>query len=152
VILVVASTALGALVTVLTGTEPGTVLSVFLIAGTAAAVLAVRPGAVYLIIPLPALAYVVAAAVAGLIHDQATGTSRTALAVGAAQWAASGFLAMAAATVLAIAAAAARWPGRGRDPQGPGRAPPATRARRPGHAPAPRRPGRGAGFRFPDGP
>jgi hypothetical protein len=133
---------------VLTGSEPGTVLSVFLIAGTAAAVLAVRPRAVYLIIPVPALAYVVAAVVAGLIHGQASSTSRTALAVSAAQWAASGFLAMAAATVLAIGAAAARWPGRGQDP---GRAPPATRAGRAGHASAPRHPGRGASYRFPDG-
>jgi hypothetical protein len=136
---------------VLTGSEPGTVLSVFLIAGTAAAVLAVRPRAVYLIIPVPALAYVVAAVVAGLIHGQASSTSRTALAVSAAQWAASGFLVMAAATVLAIGAAAARWPGRGQDPRDPGRAPPATRAGRAGHASAPRHPGRGASYRFPDG-
>ena len=85
-------------------------LGVFLLAGTATAVLAVRPRAAYLIIPVPALAYVVAATIAGLIHDRADDTSHTALAIRAAQWIASGFLAMTAATLLAIAVTAARWP------------------------------------------
>jgi hypothetical protein len=106
--------ALGALVTVLAKTEPGSVLGVFLVAGTVIAALAVRPGSVYVIIPVPGLAYVAAATMAGLIHDRASDTSLTGLAVHAAQWIASGFLAMSVATLLAIAVTAARRPGRDR--------------------------------------
>ena len=64
--------------------------------------IAVRPRAVYLIIPVPALAYLAAAILAGLIHDHAADTSHVALAVSAAQWIAGGFFMMAAATVLAM--------------------------------------------------
>ena len=108
----IGAAALGALVTVLTGSGPGYVLGAFLIAGTAAAALAVRPRGVYLIIPVPALAYVVAAATAGLIqaNEQAAGTSLTALAVSAAQWIASGFPAMTVATIVAIAVTVTRRP------------------------------------------
>jgi len=123
---VIGCAALGGLVTVVEGREPGSVLGVFLVAGTAIAALAVRPRAVYLIIPVPALAYVVVATIVGLIHDRATDTSLTSLAVHAAQWIASGFVAMAAATLLATAVTAARWPGRGHGPgdSGPRRPPP----------------------------
>jgi hypothetical protein len=116
VFLVIGCAALGTLVTVVTRTEPGPVLGVLVVAGTAAAALAVRPRAVYVIIPVPALAYVVAASVAGFVRDGASDTSLTGLAVHAAQWIASGFLAMSVATLLAIAATAVRWPrsGRGR--------------------------------------
>ncbi len=132
--------ALGALVTVLTRTEPGNVLAVFLVAGTVAAALAVRARAVYLIIPVPALAYVVAATIAGLIHDRATNTSLTALAIGATQWIASGFVAMTAATLLAIAMTAARWPKRRRGPRGPSYRPPTARTGSPRRPPVARSP------------
>ena len=112
VFLVIGCAALGTLVTVVTRTEPGSVLGVLVVAGTAAAALAVRPRVVYVIIPVPALAYVVAASIAGFVHDRASDTSLTGLAVHAAQWIASGFLAMSVATLLAIAATAVRWPRR----------------------------------------
>jgi hypothetical protein len=118
---------LGMLATILTGSEPGVVLDAFLIAGTVTAGLAVRPGAVYLIIPVPALAYVVTATIAGLIRDRATDTSLTGLAVHMVQWIASGFLAMTAATILAIAITVARWPTARRRRAG-WRSPPAARA------------------------
>ena len=102
--------ALGAAATAATGSEPGFVLGLLVVAGTAAAARAVRPRAVYRIIPVPALAYVAAAVIAGLIRDRATDTSLTALAISAAQWIASGFLAMTAATVLAIVMTTARLP------------------------------------------
>jgi hypothetical protein len=98
----------GLLVTLLAGREPGPVLGIFLLAGTAAGALAVRPRAAYLIIPVPALAYLAAAIVAGLVHDRAADTSHTALVISAVQWIASGFLAMSAATLLAIVVAVAR--------------------------------------------
>ena len=53
--------------------------------------------------------YVVTATVAGLAGDREAGSSHAALAVSAAQWTASGFLPMTAATVLAIAVTAIRW-------------------------------------------
>ena len=132
--------ALGAAATAATGSEPGFVLGLLVVAGTAAAARAVRPRAVYRIIPVPALAYVAAAVIAGLIGDRATGTSLTALAISAAQWIANGFLAMTAATVLAIVMTAARWPGNRRGPRGPGHRPPAAGAGRPRRPPAARSP------------
>jgi hypothetical protein len=109
VCLVVGSAAVGALLTALARREPGVVLGVLLVAGTLVATLAVKPRAVYRIIPVPALSYLVAAVLAGMIHDRANGTSSTALAVGATQWIASGFVAMTTATILAIVIAVVRW-------------------------------------------
>jgi hypothetical protein len=109
VLLLLGFAAVGAAVTIGRQSEPGVVLDGFVLAGTAVAALIVRPRAVHVIIPMPALAYLVAASVAGLIHDRAVDTSRTALIASATQWFASGFIAMAAATVLAIAITAARW-------------------------------------------
>jgi hypothetical protein len=132
---VISGAAVGGLVTAATGNAPGLALGVFVIGGTAAAVLAVRPRSVYVIIPVPALSYMVAATAAGLVDlkGQAVGASLTTFAVSAAQWMASGFLAMATATLLAIAAAAARWPFRRPVPRGPGNPPPNARAGRPRH-------------------
>jgi hypothetical protein len=126
---------LGGLVTAATASTPGLALGVFVIGGTAAAVLAVRARSVYLIIPVPALSYMVAAVAAGLVnlHGQASGVSVTTLAVSAAQWMASGFFAMTTATLLAIAAAVARWPFRRPAARGPGKPPPNARAARPRH-------------------
>lgn len=101
--------ALGALITVLAGTGPGPVLGVSLVTATLAAALAIQPRAVYRIIPVPALAYAATATVAGVIGDRVASASHTALAVGAAQWIASGFLPMTTATLLAIAVTAIRW-------------------------------------------
>jgi len=137
---VIGGAAIGSLLTAASGNAPGLALGIFVIGGTAAAVLGVRPRSVYLIIPVPALSYMVAATAAGLVEikGQAAGASLTTLAVGAAQWMASGFLAMATATLLAIATAAARWPfrrpaPRGPDPRGPGYPPPNVRGGRPRH-------------------
>ncbi len=111
-LLVAGAAALGLAGTVATHTAPGVLLGLCLIGGTALAALAVRPGAVYLLIPVPPLAYLVAATVAGVFGGSAAGTSRSALAVSGAQWLASGFVAMATASALAAALAvtrALRW-------------------------------------------
>lgn len=97
------SAALGLIVTVVAGREPGDLLGVFLIAGTLVAGLAVRTEAVHLMIPVPPLAFLPASLIAGLIHDRATDGSTSALAVSALQWMAGGFLTMTAATLLALA-------------------------------------------------
>jgi hypothetical protein len=109
VCVVIGSAALGALITAVTNQEPGAVLGFFLILGTLIAAVAVRPRSGYLIIPVPALAYLVAALIAGLIHDRATDGSRTTLVINGVQWIAGGFLAMAAATLLVILIATIRW-------------------------------------------
>ena len=100
---------LGMVITVLAGSEPGWILGIFLIAGTIVAALAVRPGASYLIFPVPALAYAVTAAVAGLIHNHDADISRTALVLHAGQWIAAGFIPMTVATALAVLIAGFRW-------------------------------------------
>lgn len=100
--------ALGAAATVAASSQPGLILGGFVLAGTVIAVLGVEPLCAHLIIPVPVLAYVAAALLAGLLQSQATGTSLTALALGAAQWIAHGFFPMAAATALAAALTAYR--------------------------------------------
>jgi Domain of unknown function (DUF6542) len=103
VAIVAAGAALGALMTAMTGGQPGTLLGVFLIAGTLAAALAVRPGAAHLIVPAPPLAYLAGATAAGLFVMPAGTMSRTGLAVSVLQWMAHGFLEMLIATGAALA-------------------------------------------------
>src|SRR5579863_8257879 len=109
VAIVAASTALGASATMLTGKEPGSILGIFVIIGTLAATVAVRPQAGRILLPVPALAYLVAAMVTGVIYDHSADVSKTALAVDAAQWIANGFVAMLIATLLAAAVVTVRW-------------------------------------------
>jgi hypothetical protein len=117
--IVAGSAALGALVTVMAGSDPGVLLCLIIIIGTICAALAVKPRVVYKVIPAPVLAYLIAAMITGMIHDGAAGSSLTALALGAAQWIASGFIAMIIATLLTIAIALARLRGsRGTDNPG----------------------------------
>ena len=92
-----------------TRSAPGFLLGLFVVAGTVVAALAVRPRAGRMIFPVPVLSYLVGALVSGFIYNRAAGTSKTALAIGAAQWIADGFFAMALATALAIAIITARW-------------------------------------------
>jgi len=100
---------IGAVATVASHREPGQALGAFVIAGTLAAATIVRARSAYAIIPVPALAYAVAAGVAGSVHDRAADTALTALAVNAAQWIAGGFVAMILATALAVLITLARW-------------------------------------------
>ena len=106
--IVVIAAALGALVSVATKHEPGPLLGGFVVAGSLIAVLAVRPRSAYLMIPVPALCYLVSALAAGLARNHSASSS-SALTVNAAQWIANGFLTMAAATVVAIVITAGRW-------------------------------------------
>lgn len=106
---IIAAALLGAAVTAISGRDPGLILGVFVIVGTVIAATIVRLRAVYIIFPVPALAYVAAAVIAGLIHDRATDTSNTGLALNGVQWIAAGFVTMITATILAIVIAAGRW-------------------------------------------
>jgi hypothetical protein len=109
VLIVLVAALLGAGFTVASHSDPGRALGIWVAAGTVAASTIVRARSAYAIIPVPALAYASAAAIAGLVHDRAADISRTALTVGATQWIASGFDAMTAATTLAALVALVRW-------------------------------------------
>jgi hypothetical protein len=128
VCLIVGSTAIGVIATMVTGRAPGLMLGVFVVIGTVVAALAVRPPAGRLIFPVPVLAYVVGALIAGIIYNRSADVSKTAVAIGAAQWIANGFFPMAVATAAAIVLIVVRWyfwrRGRKAGPAGgPGRRP-----------------------------
>jgi hypothetical protein len=108
VCIIVASAAFGTIATMVTRSAPGFLLGLFVEAGTVVAALAVRPRAGRMIFPVPVLSYLVGALISGFVFNR-SGTSKTALAIGAAQWIANGFFAMALATVLAIAIITTRW-------------------------------------------
>jgi hypothetical protein len=109
VCVIVGSTAIGVIATMATGRAPGSILGAFVVIGTIVAALAVRPRAGRLIFPVPVLAYLVGALVAGIIYNRSDDASTTADAIGAAQWVANGFFAMAFATAAAIVLITVRW-------------------------------------------
>jgi hypothetical protein len=122
--IVAASALLGAIITIVLRRDPGTLLGVFVIAGTLVAGLAVRPRSARLIIPAPTLSYVVSASIAGAVNDRSADTSHLADLVHAGTWIASGFLAMTMATIMAIVITGLRlyldWRTRPRRPKGAG--------------------------------
>ena len=138
VCVIVGSAVIGTVATIVTKAQPGSVLGLFVLAGTVAAALTVQPRTGRLIFPVPALSYLIAALAAGVVYDRAA--DKTQIAVGAAQWIASGFFVMVLSTLLAVALTTVRWYMWRRDQRGPA-APdrPATAPRPP--AGPPRRPG-----------
>ncbi|MFZ0186868.1 MAG: DUF6542 domain-containing protein [Streptosporangiaceae bacterium] len=111
------SAVIGAVATIMTRAEPGSVLGLSVLAGTVAAALTVQPRTGRLIFPVPALSYLTAALVSGVVYDRSS--NKTELAVGAAQWIADGFFVMVLATLLAIALTTVRWLMWRRDQPGP---------------------------------
>lgn len=93
---------IGAVGTVATHREPGFLLGVTIIVGSCVTALCIRRRSVYLLIPLPALTYLVLSVVTGYIHDRGLGTSKTALAGDITQWLAGGFMSIVLATVLVL--------------------------------------------------
>jgi hypothetical protein len=108
---------IGAIATIVTKSQPGSVLGLSVLAGTVAAALTVQPRTGRLIFPVPALSYLIAALGAGVVYDRSA--DKTQIAVGAAQWIASGFFVMVLATLLAIALTTVRWFMWRRDQPGP---------------------------------
>jgi hypothetical protein len=150
VCVIAGSAAIGAAATIVTHNQPGSMLGLFVLAGTVAAALTVQPRTGRLIFPVPALSYLVAALVAGVAYDRSA--DKTVIAVGTAQWIANGFFVMVLATLLAIALTTVRWfmwRRDQRDPaapdravqQGPSAGPPRTSAGPPRPPTAPRPPG-----------
>jgi hypothetical protein len=109
VLIVTVGAGVGAFATMITAGEPGTLLGVVLIAGALAGVLAVQPKAAYRLVPVPALAGFAAAMLAGVVHDRAVDTSHTEMALNALGWMSGGFVALAAATVVTLVVAVARF-------------------------------------------
>jgi len=114
---IVGSGVIGAVATIMTRAEPGSVLGLSVLAGTVAAALTVQPRTGRLIFPVPALSYLFAALASGVAYDRSS--NKTELAVGAAQWIANGFFVMVLATLLAIALTTVRWLMWRRDQRGP---------------------------------
>ncbi|HXT94161.1 MAG TPA: DUF6542 domain-containing protein [Trebonia sp.] len=141
---------LGIIFTVLADQEPGNLLGFFIIMGAIAAVLGIQRGKVYLLFPVPALAFFVAAAVAGKVHDAKLGSSTAGTAAGLTQWIAGIFFPAVVATILVLLIGGGRWLlGRqlitGQSMLAPGGPPPRAprpAAREPRPAPRPRRPAR----------
>ena len=107
VCVIVGSALIGAIATIVTKSQPGSVLGLFVLAGTVAAALTVQPRTGRLIFPVPALSYLIAALASGVAYDRSA--NKTEIAVGAAQWIANGFFVMVLATLLAIALTTVRW-------------------------------------------
>jgi hypothetical protein len=91
------------------GKDPGFLLSLFIIVGAVVATLGIRPGAVYLLFPLPAFAFFVGAVITGKIHDRSLASSTLGEAAGFTQWIAGIFIPMCAATILVLVIGGARW-------------------------------------------
>jgi hypothetical protein len=104
---IVGSAAIGTVGTIVTRAQPGSVLGLFVLAGTVAAALTVQPRTGRLIFPVPALSFLIGALASGAVYDRST--NKTELAVGAAQWIANGFFVMVLSTLLAIALTTVRW-------------------------------------------
>jgi hypothetical protein len=108
-LVLIAGTVIGIIGTLVAGSEPGPLLSLFIIVGAVVATLAVRPGAVYLFFPLPAFAFFVGAVLTGKIHDSTLSSSTAGLAAGFTQWIAGIFFPMCAATILVLLIGGTRW-------------------------------------------
>ncbi len=109
VLVLAGATLLGVIFTLIAGQEPGALLAVFIIAGTIAAALAIRRGAVYLLFPMPAIAFFVAAVATGIVHDSRQASSTAGLGTSFVQWIAGVFFPMVIATILAVLLGGGRW-------------------------------------------
>lgn len=147
-LVLVIGTVVGIIASLAVGQEPGTLLGFFIIVGSIGAVLGIRRGKSYLLFPVPALAFFVAAIAVGKVHDAKLGSSTASLGAGLTQWIAGIFFPAVVATILVVLIGGARWllarqvvtglnPG-GPAPRGP--RPAAPRSPRP--APRPRPPAR----------
>jgi hypothetical protein len=93
---------LGVIFTLAASQEPGGLLGVFVILGTVAAVFGIQRRQVYLLFPVPALAFFASAIVTGKVHDANLGSSTAGLGAGFTQWIAGIFFPAVVATVVVI--------------------------------------------------
>jgi len=100
---------LGVIGTLLTGSEPGSLLGIAVIAGSVIAALVIRRRSVYLLIPLPALTLFLTAVLTGAVKDSSIDTNTAQLGVSFLQWIAFVFFPICAATILVVVITGARW-------------------------------------------
>jgi hypothetical protein len=93
---------LGAILTLVMGRDPGALLGSLILIGAVIAALGIHREHAYLIIPMPAVTYLVLAVVTGGIHDTSTETSTAALGLSFLQWIGSGFFSIFGATLLVL--------------------------------------------------
>src|SRR3954447_5954042 len=98
----------GTILTIVMGQEPGFLLGFFLILGSVAATAAVRRGGAHKFIPLPALAYLVAATFAGMAHDSGSLNTSRQFVVDFLTWIGGSFVAVTASTILVVLIALTR--------------------------------------------
>jgi hypothetical protein len=107
--LLLTATLLGVIGTALAKSEPGFLLGFVILVGSVIATLGIQRNALYVIFPLPALAYFIGAVVTGGIHDRGIDTSKTELGANFLQWIANVFFWMCATTILVLVLAGVRW-------------------------------------------
>lgn len=100
---------LGMFGTLVTGSEPGSVLEFFVIVGSVAAAVGIQRRAVYLLIPLPALVFFVTAVLTGAVKDRSVDGSSIELGVSFYHWIAYVFFSMCATTIIVLVIAGVRW-------------------------------------------
>ncbi|HWG00885.1 MAG TPA: hypothetical protein VG164_03420 [Trebonia sp.] len=93
---------LGAVGTLIAGREPGFLLGFAIIVGTIITALGIKRPASYVIIPLPALTYLVLATLTGAVHDSGIDTSKEAIGLSFLQWIGGGFFAISVATIAVL--------------------------------------------------
>jgi hypothetical protein len=93
---------LGAIGTVITKRDPGFLLGLLIIMGSIVAALGIQRRTSYLIIPLPAITYLVLAGLTGAYHDRGIDTSKEAYGLSFLQWIGSGFFAISVATIAVL--------------------------------------------------
>ena len=109
ILIIAAATLLGVIATIVTKKDPGTILGVLIVVGALAAAVGVRYSTAYILIPIPALAWVAGAGIAGYVHDRSLLTGSIGYGSQAAVWMAAGFTWMVIAIIAVIVVAAARY-------------------------------------------
>ncbi|HEY6494121.1 MAG TPA: DUF6542 domain-containing protein [Trebonia sp.] len=104
-----AGAVLGVIFSVIADQEPGILLGLFVIIGSIVAAIGIKRGKVYLLFPAPALAFFVAAILAGKVHDAKLGSSTAGLGAGFTQWIAGIFFPAVVATILVLLIGGGRW-------------------------------------------
>jgi hypothetical protein len=99
---------LGLIGTVVIGRDPGFLIGLSILVGSVAAAIGTRR-AVHRLIPLPALSYLVAAFVAGYLHDKANLNTTKEFSTSFLSWIGSAFFAVVWATILIVVIAFGRW-------------------------------------------
>jgi hypothetical protein len=134
VLVLTGATLVGIILTLIAGQRPGVLLGIFIVAGSLAAVAGIRRPAVYVLFPLPAIAFFFGALITGIVHDSQLASTTAGLGTSFLQWVSGVFVPMVIATIVVVVIGGGRLLFgsqlvTGRPPQAAG--PPAPGGRRP---------------------